>query len=773
MTRFGPVREHRHRRGPRRRGSLQRQAGGLLLGQRLQILVNGLARGNLSRLQIGGRRWIRLFQCDRVVESVTVHSVSRADTTEDGTALATAVTDPPVATDPPAVTDPPVTDPAVAGLSVDDNEEFLEPVPIRDDSLLLAAPAEVEPLVESPAEPSLTPPVAPSVEPLFEPSVEPLLEPSLGPNVEPVMEPSLELPVEPSPEAWTKPSGESLVEPSLEPSHEPPAEPLAAFIPLQSATTSVSVVPTDPVHPAGDAVSIPDDHGIPPRIISPSARPSAGVDMDAEMDAEMDPGIEAGMDSDVGNAEMGIDVGDSISARHSMPTWDVQPTPRMYPRIMSGSSVSEALRLTIRMRQEAGASGLEHTNTVLMENLSLIEPTKVSDTDKQQELIVYDVQSGRVNDSCLKPRSGQRGWLESKLEQSARHLNERVERMKVEYQELHDAWRRRHAEYASAPSLVPVNQSSANASIAPASNDVPATGRTTRRSAATLGDSVRSDLEMEQIIASLGYDEQMDANLISTRNLAEIPDMLSVSSSGLRYLYDDTNHLVTHPHEYYAVKTGITDWTDAEKSLFLDKYALYPKQFGLIATFMENKSARQCVDYYYLHKKSLIDFRRVVVRGGGKKRNGGRKGKSNGLMTDIQQHDAQIAAEERADVASSRSTTAAPSDRRKPPARRGTATPAVVATPEPEVKRRRGRPPGIGKTTEWTDEDRALFAQLLQEHGENFKRIAVRMPSKTTDAVSAYFKTQFSVRAKEQEDTSAIGPATPVTTAYNTAEPLS
>ena len=88
--------------------------------------------------------------------------------------------------------------------------------------------------------------------------------------------------------------------------------------------------------------------------------------------------------------------------------------------------------------------------------------------------------------------------------------------------------------------------------------------------------------------------------------------MIAVVRGQVDFVYDDTNHAVLDPTAYYDTKTGITDWTDEEKEIFLDKFAAYPKQFGIIASFLPNKTPPQCVDYYYLHKKKFIDFRKVV-----------------------------------------------------------------------------------------------------------------------------------------------------------------
>lgn len=221
-----------------------------------------------------------------------------------------------------------------------------------------------------------------------------------------------------------------------------------------------------------------------------------------------------------------------------------------------------------------------------------------------------------------------------------------------------------------------------------------------------LGDAVRSDLEMEQIIASLGVEELTDPNHLALRNLATIPDMISVSQGEVKYLFDDTNNLVADPYRFYDTSAGIDAWTDEEKEVFLEQFAANPKQFGIIASFLPSKTASQCVTYYYLNKKKNIDFRKVIsLYAPGKRRRGGRrtdKRKGNALMADIRQHDDEVSL-----------SHSGPTTRRKrvqPASRLGAAhlesTPATTPTPdpEPEVKKRGRKPRVVSAVVEYEGE---------------------------------------------------------------------
>ncbi|KAJ7741430.1 hypothetical protein DFH07DRAFT_58083 [Mycena maculata] len=467
------------------------------------------------------------------------------------------------------------------------------------------------------------------------------------------------------------------------------------------------------------------------------------------------------------------------------------------PRLADAKSIADALRTVIMTRLLRDRQTRdERVNPVLMENLAIGLPPE-ENSAKTQEQLIEEISLQRFTQTRDdSPFLCAKSWLSVRFDRRRTALDEKKEYLKLEYQALHDHWRR-HCDSLNQQAMTkPVE-----------SENVPVSGRTTRRSAANLGDTVRSDLEMEQIIASLGYDEATDPNQLSARNLATIPDMISVTGR-VEYVFDDTNHFVENPSEYYAPYTGINDWTEPEKEMFLDKYAAFPKQFGAIAEFLPNKTASQCVDYYYLHKKKLIDFRRVVSQFAPNKRRRRRTGKQkgNGLLSDIRQHDAEV----NRDQDDSPSYTGRPTrgrrvipEARKPSVRRNAlqleVTSTATPTPEPEArpkrrrvavssrsvlyqddlldddtdgepkKKKRGRKPKsaailvnefvtpvatppitdmdldsrVPTPIQWSSEDKALFLELLAQLGENFKRIAVAMPNKTTAQVAEYFTSNF------------------------------
>ncbi|KAJ8693609.1 DNA-binding protein snt1 [Pleurotus ostreatus] len=360
-------------------------------------------------------------------------------------------------------------------------------------------------------------------------------------------------------------------------------------------------------------------------------------------------------------------------------------------------TMHERLRIVVMTRLAHDTQSREEIIApILTTNLSIARHEYRKGTTA--DVLMQEILSGDKAKTRLESLEACKPSLVQQFETRQTMLMEKVERLRNEYIDLHEKW------LVHCATLDEQAKPSETEAVQPS-------GRTTRRTA-NLTDTVRSDLEMEQIIASLGNDDATDPNHLSQRNLAVIPDMISVTRGQVDYAFDDTNHLVTDPHEYYAPRTGIDDWTEEEKTILCDKFAAHPKQFGIIADYLPNKTQAQCVSYYYLHKKKFINFRKVVAqRGPGKRKRRSDKRKGNALLTDIQRHDEELEGDSMSPAPTSAPTTtssgrprrraaaqqpAEPVASRRPQPRRSNAhqleaTPASTPTPEPESRVRRRR----------------------------------------------------------------------------------
>ncbi|TCD70689.1 hypothetical protein EIP91_002064 [Steccherinum ochraceum] len=507
--------------------------------------------------------------------------------------------------------------------------------------------------------------------------------------------------------------------------------------------------------------------------------------------------------------------GDDVSIAPTPPPVTMQDTLRMFVimRLQNGRQTREERVLSVLGENETTAA----TQDALSRPSGASGEDSAPPRDVVDELMDDEHSQARqtVNDTV-------RPSLQARFALRQADLHEKVTRLRQEYLELHERWQAHCAKLDDVAKAGAMEEATQNP------------GRTTRRSTATLGDAVRSDLEMEQIIMNLGIEELTDANHLAARNAAVIPDMISVDTNpkgGMEehlHNFDDTNNLVDDPDAFYAPRTGLWDWSNEEKRIFLEKYAAYPKQFGIIADFLPLKTPAQCVTYYYFHKHE-IDFRKVVAKfTHGKKRRGrGATGKNrrNALLSDILQRDAEFSREHTPAVLTPAPRRPKPVSvvsavegalvRRSSANRRGASglaentpgsTPTPTPDPEPEGRRKRRRvtaaravavveqdeadeaepakrgrrskrvkvaestvtttsstpvmtsaelAPLDAKTPEqvdggrkkfalasatWSDEDKAQLISLLGRFGDDFKRIAASLPTKTTAQITAFYK---------------------------------
>ena len=295
-----------------------------------------------------------------------------------------------------------------------------------------------------------------------------------------------------------------------------------------------------------------------------------------------------------------------------------------------------------------------------------------------------------------------------------------------------------------------------------------------RRGAISLADTARSDLELDQIMASLANEDLTNPDILSKKNLAHIPEMISVIRPGRRRIqYDDQNGLITHPEAYTHDLHDPGHWTEAEKHQFIEAYLATPKQFGKIAARIPQKNAEQCVLYYYLHKKE-INFKGLMSkqgtrksrRGGGTGKRGRPKGSSLlanlGVLVDggPEEDESPIDSSPAPDHASE--GEAEPTNSKKRP--RNSRLSALKAHTESEDDfvdsdgddggegsskkkqktngaegRGRGRPRG-NPTTIWTSQEKQEFKVLLGVHGKNWTAISEGIAGKTSMQVRNYFQ---------------------------------
>ncbi|KAG0301994.1 hypothetical protein BGZ98_007879 [Dissophora globulifera] len=142
---------------------------------------------------------------------------------------------------------------------------------------------------------------------------------------------------------------------------------------------------------------------------------------------------------------------------------------------------------------------------------------------------------------------------------------------------------------------------------------------TRNRRGAYNSDAVRSEAELMEIIQSLENADMRNPDLRASRTAATVPPMILDPCIRETVHYYDRNHLVTDPSKYYRLGPVTDIWSEEERQIFIKRYLNYPKQFGKISAGIENKTASQCVLFYYREKKK-IGFKDMLSNRGRKRK---------------------------------------------------------------------------------------------------------------------------------------------------------
>ena len=111
---------------------------------------------------------------------------------------------------------------------------------------------------------------------------------------------------------------------------------------------------------------------------------------------------------------------------------------------------------------------------------------------------------------------------------------------------------------------------------------------------------VKSDADFEDVIERLQEQEMEDKKMHS---YAVIPPLLLPPDERKRK-FTNTNGLIPDPMLIYNERKYVNMWTDQERETFKEKYLQHPKNFGMIAQYLERKTVSDCVQYYYMSKKT-------------------------------------------------------------------------------------------------------------------------------------------------------------------------
>uniref|UniRef100_A0A673K8U7 Nuclear receptor corepressor 2-like n=1 Tax=Sinocyclocheilus rhinocerous TaxID=307959 RepID=A0A673K8U7_9TELE len=124
-----------------------------------------------------------------------------------------------------------------------------------------------------------------------------------------------------------------------------------------------------------------------------------------------------------------------------------------------------------------------------------------------------------------------------------------------------------------------------------------------------LASAARSEHEVSEIIDGISEQENSEKQM---RQLAVIPPML-FDAEQQRIKFINMNGLIDDPMKVYKDRQVMNMWSEQEKDTFREKFIQHPKNFALIASFLERKTVAECVLFYYLTKKNE-NYKNIVRR---------------------------------------------------------------------------------------------------------------------------------------------------------------
>ncbi|CAK9276664.1 unnamed protein product [Sphagnum jensenii] len=311
--------------------------------------------------------------------------------------------------------------------------------------------------------------------------------------------------------------------------------------------------------------------------------------------------------------------------------------------------------------------------------------------------------------------------------------------------------------------------------------------------------SQRSSLRLR----SIQSDEELHAmkklmcepSVEQLRSVQKMPAMILDDKERMFRRFINTNALVEDPVLLELERKNANPWLPEEKKIFIDKFAIYNKNFSKIAVHLEHKTTADCVEFYYRNHKSE-DFEKIRRRHQLKKRRDYTQASASYLATTApgssRHRDSNVARVEALNKAAAAAAAAAvaavsgittgtkavrssihnrvvdrtrvsmpavhPSsllsvldninkttsmkDNKAATSNVSSVTAAVPAVPAPSATFT--TPCGLSSATppmdaQWTDSERHLFTDAVVLYGKDFENIALHVGSKSESQCKAFF----------------------------------
>jgi nuclear receptor co-repressor 1 len=99
-------------------------------------------------------------------------------------------------------------------------------------------------------------------------------------------------------------------------------------------------------------------------------------------------------------------------------------------------------------------------------------------------------------------------------------------------------------------------------------------------------------------------EHDMDDDDDKMRRSSIVPPMLYDRWQRKHQYYNQNGLVKDECCQFYREHSKMPIWSAEEKQIFIEKFTQAPKNFGYISLHIENKTIEQCVQFYYLTKKT-------------------------------------------------------------------------------------------------------------------------------------------------------------------------
>ncbi|CAG90447.2 DEHA2G09900p [Debaryomyces hansenii CBS767] len=145
--------------------------------------------------------------------------------------------------------------------------------------------------------------------------------------------------------------------------------------------------------------------------------------------------------------------------------------------------------------------------------------------------------------------------------------------------------------------------------------DIPPPPSSNNRRNRRHGDLVTTEAEFQEILQSLGKEQEEDPMIRAQKVSASIPDFIldPIERNVVKFM--DSNNIVDDKLQWTTrVKTDFhNNFSTQEHALFCEGFCMFPKRFGAISRHMGGlRTAEDCVVHYYMTKKE-VNYKQLVL----------------------------------------------------------------------------------------------------------------------------------------------------------------